>query len=70
MHLIYCFGAILFWKFLITCLDFRSGDRPLNVSKDGVDGDGVLRACVEALYHVEVKTVPEVYVFYVAFYKI
>lgn len=60
----------LFCAFLITCLDFCSGDGPLSIAKDGVDGDGVLRACVEPLDHVEVKHVPEVYVFYVAFCNI
>lgn len=49
----------------LTCLDFGGGDGPLGVSKDGVDGDGVLGACVETLDHVEVKRIPEVYVLYV-----
>lgn len=54
---------------LVTCLDFGGGDGSFSVSKDGVDGDGVLRASVEALDHVEVKGVPEVYVLYVAVWK-
>ena len=53
----------------VTCLGFGGGDGPLNVSKDGVDGDGVLRGRVEALDHVEVKGVPEVYVLNVAVWK-
>lgn len=51
---------------LVTCLDFGGGYRPLDVSKDGIDGNGVLGGLVEALDHVEVKGVPKVYVFYVA----
>lgn len=54
---------------LVTCLDFGGGDGTLDVSKDGVDGDGVLRGWVEALDHVEVKVVSEVYVLYVAVWK-
>ena len=50
---------------LVTCPGFGGGDGALGVSKDGVDGDGVVRACVEALDHVEVKIVPKVYVLYV-----
>lgn len=45
---------------LVTCLDFGAGDGPLDVSKDGVDGHGVLGARAEALDHVEVEVVPKV----------
>lgn len=51
---------------LVTCFSFGGGDGSLSVSKDGVDGDGILSACVEALDHVKVEVVPEVYVLYVA----
>lgn len=51
---------------LVTCLGFGGGDGPLGVSEDGVDGDGVVRPWVQALDHVEVKVVPQVYVLYVA----
>lgn len=56
----------IYFYFMFTCLDFGSGDGTLGVSKDGVDGDGVVRAWVEALDHVEVKRVPKVYVLYIA----
>lgn len=62
MHIYLYFLACI----LVTCLDVGGGDGSLGVSKDGVDGDGVLRAWVEALDHVEVKRVPEVYVLYVS----
>lgn len=60
---------VLLASILVTCLDFGSGDWSLGVSKDGVDGDGVLRTWVEALDHVKVKVVPKVYVLYVAVWK-
>lgn len=50
----------------VTCLDFAGGDGPFRVSKDGVDGDCVLGARAEALDHVEVERVAEVYVLNVA----
>lgn len=56
---------LFFNKFLVTCLDFCSGDRSLDVSKDRIDGDGVLRTWMEALDHVKIKVVSEVYVLYV-----
>lgn len=52
-----------------TCLDVGSGDGSLCVSKDGVDGNGVLSAWVEALDHVEVECITQVYVFYVSIWK-
>lgn len=58
--LLYCFA-----NFLVTCLDFCSGDGSLDISKDRIDGNGVFRAGMEALDHVEIKVVPEVYVLYV-----
>lgn len=52
-----------------TCLDVGSGDGPFRVSKDGVDGNGVLSAWTEALDHIEVKRFTQVYVLYVSIWK-
>ncbi len=54
------------WRVALTCLSFGRGNRPFNVHKDGVDGDGVLCASMQALHHVEIKVVSQVYVFYVS----
>lgn len=62
----YLYFYVQFTGILLTCFDFGGGDGALDVSEDGVDGDGVLGARVKALDHVEVKGVPEVYVLYVA----
>lgn len=37
---------LLLASILVTCFSFGGGDGSLSVSKDGVDGDGILNACV------------------------
>ena len=50
----------------LTCFGPGCSDGALDVPKDGVDGDGVLGACVEALDHVEVVRVSQVHTLYVS----
>lgn len=54
---------------IFTCLDVGSRDGPLCVSKDGVDGNGVLSALAKALDHIEVKCITQIYVLYVSIWK-
>lgn len=64
------FKRMLFLACMIfTCLYSGGGDGSLCVSKDGVDGDNVVSAWAEALDHIEVKGITQVYVLYVSILK-